>query len=48
MENEVKKCKTCTHLSKVVIDNFAICKLKHTNLWIESMACEDYDDTPVF
>lgn len=48
MTNEVKKCKNCNHLSKVVIDNFAICKLNHTDLWIESIACDFYDDTPIF
>jgi len=48
MAEQTKKCKDCTHLSKVVIDNFAICKLNHTDIWIYSMACEDYDDTPVF
>lgn len=48
MAKVTKKCKDCTHLSKVVIDNFAICKLIHTDIWIDSVACEFYDDTPVF
>ena len=43
-----KKCKQCNHLSKVVIDGFAICKLKHVDVWVESQACSEIDDTLVF
>jgi hypothetical protein len=43
-----KKCRTCVNRSKVEIDGFATCKVWKHDVWLESLACCEYDDTEPF
>ena len=46
--NEAKRCLQCKNRSDVVIDNFATCRVWHSEVWLLSVACNEYDDTEVF
>lgn len=45
---EIKRCKDCSWLSKVIVDNFAYCHYHKTDVWIMSVGCSQLDDTEVF
>lgn len=43
-----KKCKMCTNASKTTEKFFVYCWVKRYEVWEESLACNDYDDTEIF
>lgn len=45
---ETKKCRSCVNRSKIEIDGFATCHVCKHDVWLESVACNEYDDTEPF
>lgn len=45
---QTKKCRQCLNRSKVEIDGFATCFKTHSDVWLESVACDEIDETEVF
>lgn len=43
-----KKCKTCNRQSPSVDDGYGICQYHHLKIWLESVACRNYDDTEIY
>lgn len=43
-----KKCRDCQNRSKVEIDGFATCLKTHSDVWLESVACDEIDDVEPF
>lgn len=41
-------CKECWFMSKNIYQGMARCSIKKCDLYVNSIACPDYDDTPVF
>ena len=44
----VRLCKDCWHSSRIIVDGRAWCEQRKFDTYINSVACADYDDTPVF
>lgn len=45
---KIRKCKMCTNAGPVPDDWYRYCQLKQCEVWAESVACNDYDDTEIF
>lgn len=46
--HDVRLCKDCWHSSRIIYDGRAWCEKRKFDTYVNSVACEDYDDTPVF
>lgn len=44
----MKKCKECTHRTREDLTDMAYCPIHDCKIWIQSVACQDYDDSVIF
>lgn len=48
IQQQAKKCRQCLNRSQIEFDGMAVCYKTGHNVWLESVACKDIDDIPVF
>lgn len=46
--HDVRLCKDCWYSSRIICNGRAWCEKRKFDTYINSVACADYDDTPVF